>query len=350
MSGEQYLIFSLHGSLYGINAASVQEICWLPELYTLVTAPVDILGMFDWRSHMLPVMHLDLRFGRSFSGCSVSDRTIVIEWQNTYLGIVAHDVYDVETLKIEPLDLDLIQARQLSVDRAFITGIAQLNDRPVICLDLDRLIREPEAIVALQAGDTPSLLTGGTDFYSRCCPKASVAESEIFTNRAEALKKSIAQTQVSTEEGVLVTQIGGEYICFPLEFVVDVDTLDSRDTQRENRFPIAPVPAAPDYIIGQINWRGSILPVLELGQIFQLSICPREEFVVIEIDKIKLVIGVDRIFDVAYLDNNRIEELPMGVSTRFRTYMRGVIKHQDGMMYLLKLKELVEREFLSSPV
>ncbi len=339
MSDEQYLIFSLHGSLYGINAASVREICWLPELYSLATAPADILGMYDWRSHMVPVMHLDLRFGRPFSGCNLTDRSIVVEWQDTYLGIVAHDVYDVESLAIESVDLDLIQGRQLAVDRAFVTGIAKLNDRPVICLDLDRLIREPDAVVALMGGDAPNLGAAGMDFYSRCCPQASMTEMEIFASRTAALKVSVAETQASTDEGVLVIQIGGEYLGFPLEMVVDVDAID--------RFPVSPVPASPNYIIGQINWRGSILPVLEIGHILQLPIQPRAEFVVVEVDKIKLGIMVDRIFDVSYLASSEIDLMPTTIDKQNQTYLRGTTKYADGLMYLVKLKESIEREFLA---
>jgi purine-binding chemotaxis protein CheW len=336
---EQYLIFSLHGSLYGINAASVREICWLPELYSLATAPADILGMFNWRSHMMPVMHLDLRFGRQFSGCNLTDRTIVVEWQNIYLGIIAHDVYDVESLTIELIDLDLIQGRQLAVDRAFVTGIARLNEQPVICLDLDRLIREPDAIVALGGGNSLEIGAAGMDFYSRCCPQSSMTEMEIFSSRAAALKMSVAETQVNTDEGVLVVQIGGEYLGFPLELVVDVDAID--------RFPVSSVPATPNYIIGQINWRGSILPVLEIGQILQLGIQPRAEFVVVEIDKIKVGIMVDRIFDVSYLANSEIDAMPIAVNNQNQTYLRGVTKYADGLMYLVKLKESIEQEFLS---
>ncbi len=339
MSDEQYLIFSLHGSLYGINAASVREICWLPELYSLPTAPADILGMYNWRSHMVPVMHLDLRFGRQFSGCNLTDRSIVVEWQDTYLGIIAHDVYDVESLTIESVDLDLIQGRQLAVDRAFVTGIAKLNERPVICLDLDRLIREPNAIVAVTGGDAPDLGTAGMDFYSRCCPQASMTEMEIFASRTAALKVSVAETQASTDEGVLVIQIGGEYLGFPLELVVDVDAID--------RFPVSPVPATPNYIIGQINWRGSILPVLEIGHILQLPIQPRAEFVVVEIDRVKVGIMVDRIFDVSYLANSEIDMMPMAIDNQSQTYLRGTTKYADGLMYLVKLKESIEREFLS---
>jgi purine-binding chemotaxis protein CheW len=342
MSDKQHLIFSLHGSLYGISAALVQEICWLPELYSLATTPADILGIFNWRSRMVPVMHLDLRFGRGFSGCNLTDRVIVVELKGTYVAIVAHEVFDVRFISPQPLDLDLIQARQSSIDRNFIIGIAQSDENPVACLDLDRLIREPDAISAL---DTQEQTDGsGADFYSRCCHQASVADRAIFASRALQLKRSMTQAaqSVGTEEGVLVVQIGAEYIGFPLELIVDVDGLD--------RFSLSPVPVAPQYILGQINWRGEILPLLELGAVLQLPALPRQEVVVAKIDGVKIGIGVDRIFDVFYLATTQIDELPISVSSQLRSYLRGVTKYADGLMYLVKLQELVEREFLGEQV
>ncbi len=342
MSGKPHLIFGLHGSLYGISADFVRQICWLPELHALATAPADILGIFNWRSKMVPVMHLDLRFGRSFSGCHVTDRVIIIECQGTHLGIVAHEVFDVQSIDPQPLDLVLIQSRQASADRNFITGIAQSQDTPVTCLDLDRLIREPDAVAALDAPDPPIQIAGsGADFYSRCCPDASIADRATFATRTLQLKTAVTQTQsASTETGVLVIQIGTEYLGLPLELVVDVDALD--------RFAVSPVPVAPEYILGQINWRSEIVPVLELSRLLQMSALPRQEIVIVEIDGIKMGIGVDRIFDVSYLAAHQIDELPISVSDRSRRYFQGVAKYADGLMYLLKLQELVAQEFLAA--
>jgi purine-binding chemotaxis protein CheW len=338
MSDKQNLIFGLHGSLYGISADFVREICWLPELYSLATAPVDIIGIFNWRSQTIPVMHLDLRFGRSFSGCNLTDRVIVVECQNTLMAIVAHEVFDVQIIDPQPLDLDLIQSRQASADRNFILGMGQSNQITVTCLDLDRLIREPDAVMAL--GEEPAIISGsGADFFSRCCPQATVADRATFATRAIQLRSSVTQVQSrSTEEGVLVVQIGTEYLGLPLELVVDVDALD--------RFSLSPVPVAPQYILGQINWRGEILPVLELGMVLQIPPLPRQELVIVQIDNVKIGIAVDRIFDVFYLDTTQIDALPLSVSDRLRSYLRGVTSYADGLMYLLKLQELVEREFL----
>jgi purine-binding chemotaxis protein CheW len=343
MSANQNLIFGLHGALYGISTTLVREICWLPELYSLATAPIDTIGIFNWRSRMVPVMHLDLRFGRSFSGCNVTDRVIVVEFQGTYLGIVAHQVFDVQLLTPVPLDLALIQSRQSQIDRNFIVGIAQSNDTPVACLDLDRLIREPDVVAEL--GAEPAIIAGSdADFYSRCCPDATVADRATFATRALQLKESVvkAQSTTTTEAGVLVVQIGAEYIGLPLELVIDVDALD--------RFALSPVPVAPSYLLGQLNWRGEILPLLELGGILQIPVLPRQELVIIQVDKVKIGIAVDRIFDVCYLATDRIEELPLSVNDRLRGYLSGVTNYADGLMYLVKLQELVEREFLPASV
>jgi purine-binding chemotaxis protein CheW len=339
MSDKQNLIFGLHGTLYGIGADYVREICGLPELYSLATAPADILGIFNWRSQMVPVMHLDLRFGRGFSGCNVTDRVIVLELAGTYVAIVAHEVFDVRFIAPQPLDLDLIQGRQSQLDRNFIIGIAQSNDQPIACLDLDRLIREPEAVAALDA-TAPAVLAGAaTDFYSRCCPLASVADRATFATRASQLKVAVSQGQnIGSDEGVLVVQIGAEYIGLPLELIVDVDALE--------RFPLTPVPVAPQYLLGQLNWRGEILPLLELGGLLQIPALPRQEMVIVQVDKVKMGIAVDRIFDVFYLGVDRIEELPMSMSGQQRGYLRGVTKYEAGLMYLVKLQELVQREFL----
>lgn len=339
MSDKQNLIFGLHGALYGISADYVREICWLPELYSLATAPADILGIFNWRSQVVPVMHLDLRFGRGFSGCSVTDRVIVLELAGTHVAIVAHEVFDVRAIAPQPLDLDLIQGRQAQIDRNFILGIAQSNGSPVTCLNLDRLIREPSAVATLDRLDTPLLAGAESDFYSRCCPDASVADKATFATRATQIQTTIGQSKaVGSNEGVLVVQIGAEYIGLPLELIVDVDALD--------RFPISPVPVAPHYLLGQLNWRGEILPLLELGGMLQIPALPRQEMVIVQVDGIKMGIGVDRIFDVFYVELERIEELPMSTNGQQQGYLRGVTKYENSLMYLLKLQELVQREFL----
>jgi chemotaxis signal transduction protein len=70
--------------------------------------------------------------------------------------------------------------------------------------------------------------------------------------------------------------------------------------------------------------------------------------VVVQIEGLKIGIGVDRIFDVFYLATTQIDDLPLSMSRQLRTYLRGVTKYADGLMYLVKLQELVAQEFLAA--
>ena len=108
---------------------------------------------------------------------------------------------------------------------------------------------------------------------------------------------------------------------------------------------------APTYILGQINWRGQILPVVELGSVLQIPALPRQELVIVQLkDGIKIGIAVDRIFDVFYITTDRIEPLPLATGSGMHTYMLGMTEYQDSLMYLVKLQELLEREFLPTSV
>ena len=71
--------------------------------------------------------------------------------------------------------------------------------------------------------------------------------------------------------------------------------------------------------------------------------------VVVQIDDFQVGIGVDRIFDVFYFANTQVD-IPISVSSQLGTYLLGVTKYADSLMYLVKLQELVEREFLPARV
>ena len=64
-----YLIFNLNNIKYGIDPLVVKEIFLLPELMPIAETPMDIVGILNLRGQVIPVMHLDLRLGGSFSEC-----------------------------------------------------------------------------------------------------------------------------------------------------------------------------------------------------------------------------------------------------------------------------------------
>ena len=63
MDQTPYLTFTLHGSLYALEAHLVREIIWLPELTTLTILPRYMAGVVNHRGHIVPVMDLGKRLG-----------------------------------------------------------------------------------------------------------------------------------------------------------------------------------------------------------------------------------------------------------------------------------------------
>jgi len=78
--------------------------------------------------------------------------------------------------------------------------------------------------------------------------------------RAVFLQQAAAQAQEAREEPgtqLLLFALGGESYAFPLEQVREV----------VKPGPITPVPSIPEHILGVMNLRGEILPVLDLKRL-----------------------------------------------------------------------------------
>jgi purine-binding chemotaxis protein CheW len=337
MQERQFIIFSLHDLLYGIDAALVREITYLPELQTIATAPKDIIGMVNWRSQLVPVMHLDLRFGKSFSGCKINDRLIIFETDTTHIAIVATAVYEVQSLQVNSVPLDLFQGRGTG-EQPFVIGMAMLDERPVICLDLERLIREPEVLNNLDPHEANSGELN-LDFFNRCFPHGRWSDLELLRDRAKKLKLIATETTIEQTIGIVPVQIGDEYIGLPLELVVDVDRLDSS--------LLTPVPNAPNYIVGQINWRGEIVPIVELATLFQKSLSNHPEVVIVKVKEVMIGIAVTKILDVLNVSVAEIQSIPSTIDNFQNQYLQGVAQyHDDRWMYLIQIEELVTKQLL----
>jgi purine-binding chemotaxis protein CheW len=58
-----YLTFTHNNFIYAVEATSVQEVFFLPELSPIPESPPDIIGTVNLRGNIIPIMDLNLRFG-----------------------------------------------------------------------------------------------------------------------------------------------------------------------------------------------------------------------------------------------------------------------------------------------
>ena len=142
--------------------------------------------------------------------------------------------------------------------------------------------------------------------------------------------------------------IDRERFAVPVETVLEI--LDMRELFR--------VPDAPAYLAGLIDVRGRSVPVIDLRVKLGMPPVPVTDgtrIMVLEVPVAgrQLILGLvaDRVFEVAPLDNGRLEPAP-DIGTKWRSeYIQGVGRRGDEFVVVLNLGHLFasdEQAFLAA--
>jgi purine-binding chemotaxis protein CheW len=132
------LTFRLSNQDYGIAISKVQEIREWTKVTPLPSSPSYIRGMLNLRGAIVPVIDLRLRFGLDALERDSSTVIIVVNVGGRLAGILVDTVSDV-------INVDHDQRRALPefeghANRRFIEGLAQIEDRLMVLLNVDQLV------------------------------------------------------------------------------------------------------------------------------------------------------------------------------------------------------------------
>ena len=142
-SGQQYLTFTLDDELYAVEILRVQEIKGWESATTIPNTPEYILGVMNLRGTIVPVMDLRLKFGMAaveYDGTTVVVvlKVMVLD-QERIMGVIVDGVSDVFNLKDQALQPPP-EFGSSSVNTSYLHGLATVNDKLVIILDVDALM------------------------------------------------------------------------------------------------------------------------------------------------------------------------------------------------------------------
>ncbi|MFQ5470047.1 MAG: chemotaxis protein CheW [Gammaproteobacteria bacterium] len=138
---EQYLTFILAGEEYGVDILRVQEIKGWDSVTTIPNTPDFIKGVINIRGTIVPIVDLRMRFNMDSIDYSVTTVVIVLRVNGDNgertMGIVVDAVSDVYNVSQEemnpPPDFG-------DIDVKFLNGLATVNEKMVIILDIDKLL------------------------------------------------------------------------------------------------------------------------------------------------------------------------------------------------------------------
>src|SRR6476469_5664448 len=367
METKPYLIFEQNGFLCGIEACYVREIFFLPELTAIAEAPQDIVGAIDLRGEILPVMDLNLRFGYAWQEYAVTDSTIVIEWQESKVGIIVNQVREVKEISEDAITPQLSYGRENSeASHHFVAGFARCEADIIMLLNLDSLIRSSQqkseeswpvspsnagnketagesdtenlqwSINAKLLGKNPKNLSNRHVF----CPQATPEEKAIFKSRANNLRlQGEGENEAAINISLAVLVLNGEYFGIPLDIVREFTDINQ----------ITPVPCTPDRIVGNINLRGEIVTLIDIRSVLNMSLNMWDtanyisKAIIVEVADLVAGIVVDEILDIIYLNVSEIAAVPAALHSANREYLRGTAIYGEKMMAILNLQKLLTK-------
>ena len=141
--GTRLITFILGEEKYGLNILKVRELISFPEGLTRIPGMPDyIIGMFNLRGLVIPVMDLRAKFNMSGEERHEFSVIIIVEVENKSIGITVDSVSDVIFVKEE--DIQETTELAVNVDTKFIKGVAKTKDEMVILLDIDFLLSKEE--------------------------------------------------------------------------------------------------------------------------------------------------------------------------------------------------------------
>lgn len=142
----QFLTFILADEEYGVDILRVQEIRGWDSVTTVPNAPDYLKGVINIRGTIVPIVDLRMRFG--MEQLEYGPITVVIvlkvigDNRERIMGIVVDtvsDTYDVPEEDIKPAP-DFGE----KIEVAFVKGLATVNEKMLILLDIDKLLNSGE--------------------------------------------------------------------------------------------------------------------------------------------------------------------------------------------------------------
>lgn len=142
LESQEFLTFVLGSEIYGIDILKVQEIRGYDSVTSIANTPEFIKGVINLRGHIVPIV--DLRIKLHLERISYDEFTVVIilNMSDRIVGIVVDGVSDVLHLganEIRPVP-DIVSG----IDTRYIIGLARIEDRMLILVDIEQLMDSHE--------------------------------------------------------------------------------------------------------------------------------------------------------------------------------------------------------------
>ncbi len=147
----KYLTFVLGSEEYGIEIIKVREIIGIMDITNVPQTPNYMKGVINLRGKVIPVIDLRLKFTMSEEEYTQETCVIVVEVNNTHIGIIVDSVSEVQNINgseiEEPPNLGQ------GIDTNFIIGMGKVKEKIIILLDIEKVLTSEDLDMAKEVAE-----------------------------------------------------------------------------------------------------------------------------------------------------------------------------------------------------
>lgn len=287
---QSFLIFRIQGCLYAFDAASIEKIVYLPEFKAFAEATPPVVGFLNYHSAIISVFDVNLFLGLPLKTVKAQDYLVILKAENLRFGVIVSEIVDIKPLAME-------KKQEIQEKKPFSLFYGLYKNEIVCVLDIATFC---EKVEHFSSGDQVA--------------EASLQKVQEFVN--------LTIVEIRKEFYGIDPKIIQEY-CLLLE--------------------LTPLPAAPPHILGFINLRGTILPVMDIWGVMGLQPLEiKESSKVLVIPMMNILIGVvvDEVLDVVSLPFENFKANPVKSGTE--QYVKYTVRYKNGVLGILDIKKIVE--------
>jgi purine-binding chemotaxis protein CheW len=146
----QLVTFRLGNEEYAVDILKVQEINRMKEITRVPNTPAYVEGVINLRGKVIPVVNLRSKFSLDERDNDTQSRIMIMDIQGITMGLVVDGVSEV--LRIPANIVEPTPPMAANISTEFIKGIAKLEDRLIILLDMDMLVGKVEETAQVESG------------------------------------------------------------------------------------------------------------------------------------------------------------------------------------------------------
>ncbi|NMA65742.1 MAG: purine-binding chemotaxis protein CheW [Clostridiaceae bacterium] len=142
MATQQLVKFQIADQAFGIGITDIFQIIKPQEIFKVPNTPPFIEGLLNLRGKVLTVFNLRKRFNMPVKENDEDTKILIVNSNDMLLGFIVDSVKEI--IRVPDEDITPVPPTLESFDKRFLSGVAKLDDKLILMLNLEKVLTPDE--------------------------------------------------------------------------------------------------------------------------------------------------------------------------------------------------------------